>query len=262
MHFGLATDVGFPVLPSSISLPGNSATLRNSSRLLVSPTMLPNSSYWKNWVVRPDAADPGAKTSRAFVTRRTKSNSLDSGVISQACGARSAIALRDRRSYLSDVKDQILELLLDSGRKVSTEIQFDWLTNRVPTEPDPALFLHTKNRLLELHDQLGGDSGQLMTVPKRMLNLAIQVDDNVLVEIDGLNHFSSVRLDALKVYQGINHNLNIDLYERLCNLYKDRADGGKPTKEAPGFPFIGGQTAQRAYFDAVKDLVTAAHGFR
>jgi hypothetical protein len=66
----------------------------------------------------------------------------------------------------------------------------------------------------------------------------------------------------LDFYDGIDHGLDLSQYRDLCSQYRDSADKYLRGREAVGFSFPGGLTAQRAYFDTTKDMLAAAQGYR
>lgn len=78
-----------------------------------------------------------------------------------------------------------------------------------------------------------------------------------ILEVDEIQHFSTARLTALDLYpERAPLAFDRDEYRALCRRWApkggDRYRAGKQTVE---FPHPGGRTAQRAYFDALRDLV-------
>jgi hypothetical protein len=161
-----------------------------------------------------------------------------------------------------NVVDEVRQLLQKRGFEVNHHVRFDWLTSRAPTETDVALPSQVKYRLLALHSRLGGDWSRLSTKRRQSLRVDIQVDSTTLIEVDEKQHFSSARLASLDFYDGVDHGLDLARYHELCSQYRDSADKYLHGREAVDFPFPGGRTAQRAYFDTTKDFLTAAHGYR
>jgi len=87
-----------------------------------------------------------------------------------------------------------------------------------------------------------------------------------IVEVDEVQHFTSYKATALNHYPE-DASLGFDLQEylQLCERYADEAYRKGPSgyrKPKPEFPFDGGRAAQRAFFDAFKDLLPARHGLR
>ncbi len=158
--------------------------------------------------------------------------------------------------------DEVGQLLQKRGFGVSRQVRFEWLNSRAPTEADVLLPPKIKYRLLALHARLGGDWSRLRMKRRHYLRVDIQVDATTLIEVDEKQHFSSARLTSLDFYGGIDHGLDLNMYYELCSQYRDSADKYLRGREAVDFPFTGGRTAQRAYFDTTKDLLAAAHGYR
>ncbi|MEE8406267.1 MAG: hypothetical protein V3S32_03875 [Acidimicrobiia bacterium] len=160
------------------------------------------------------------------------------------------------------VVEEVQQLLQKRGFQVDRQVRFDWLTNRAPTEVDVPLPSQLKYRLVTLHARLGGDWSALTVKRRQHLRVDLQIDGTTLIEIDEKHHFSSRRLTSLDFYDGIDHGLDLSQYHGLCSQYQDSADKYLRGREAVDFPFPGGLTAQRAYFDTTKDMLAAAHGYR
>ena len=58
------------------------------------------------------------------------------------------------------------------------------------------------------------------------------------------------------------HELDLEVYRSLCQRYHGPAQKKYAHKTARDFAFAGGRTAQRAYMDAVRDLLAPAFGLR
>ena len=110
---------------------------------------------------------------------------------------------------------------------------------------------------------LGGDEDDLRAGPHR----ALQPDwfhepSDTPIEVDEQQHFTTDRLAALTLYPHA-APLGYDRrnYIALCEEHRGRSDRYRSAKEARGFRRPGGRRAQRAYFDAVRDLAMPALGF-
>jgi hypothetical protein len=158
--------------------------------------------------------------------------------------------------------DSVRHELQSSGMEIREGVTFDWLTNRAPHENEPPLPPRIMYRLIALHSRLGGDWLKLEKKRKRLLSYHFLVNEEVLIEVDRYFHFSSARLETLGFYEPLNHSLDIRRYRKLCEQFAERADRYQQRREAPDFAFEGGRTAQRAYFDTVKDLLAPAYGYR
>lgn len=155
-----------------------------------------------------------------------------------------------------------MHLLKQRGLDVEESVRFDWLTSKTPMETDSSVPPQVKYRLISIHRELGGDWLRLPKKRLQYLRVGIKVGDSTLIELDTLHHFSSARLKTLEMYEGLEHGLDIDAYRALCHEHLEQADKYQRTREAPDFPFAGGRTAQTAYFDAAKDLICPAFGYR
>jgi hypothetical protein len=160
------------------------------------------------------------------------------------------------------VVDEVEQLLQDRGFRLERQVRFDWLTSRAPLEPDIELPSALKYRLLALHAQLGGDSTRMAMKRRHYLRFDLLVDDTTLIEVDESQHFTSARLTSLDFYDDTEHQLDVKSYRDLCEQYRESADSYMRGRDAVDFPFPGGRTAQRAYFDTTKDFLAAAHGYR
>lgn len=88
-------------------------------------------------------------------------------------------------------------------------------------------------------------------------------DHNFIIEFDEFQHFSSPRLHTLRLYpQDLCIGFGLKEYSHWCEEHRGRADGYRSAKTTVDFDFHGGRTAQRAYFDVMKDLVPEVHGLR
>jgi hypothetical protein len=160
-------------------------------------------------------------------------------------------------NVVSTVEQILRDLNLTPQRKVT----FDWVTNRSPLGDDFPAPPRVRYRLMAIHTRLGGDWSRLEQKRRRPISFDFQVD-GILVAVDQRYHFSSARMTTLAFYEDLDHRLDVNQYHELCSRFSANADRYQSKRETPDFPFQGGRTAQRAYFDAAKDLLVAAHGFR
>lgn len=86
--------------------------------------------------------------------------------------------------------------------------------------------------------------------------------DSTIIELDEFQHFSTARMRSLDFYDGFRVPFSVPRYRRLCDLHRGRADRYRARKQARDFPVPGSRTAQRAYLDAVRDLLGPAMGYR
>lgn len=112
-----------------------------------------------------------------------------------------------------------------------------------------------------IFDALGGDKAaqsakRLTALPGDFVHEAT----GTFIEIDESQHFTTFRLLTLQHYPaGVPLGFDIDHYRRLCEQWAPRSDRYRATKSAVGFGERGRQR-QRAYHDALRDLVTPEMG--
>jgi hypothetical protein len=83
------------------------------------------------------------------------------------------------------------------------------------------------------------------------------------VEVDEIQHFTTDRMRTFELYPPSADMLfDADEYRAAIRLWHQRADRYRATKPTRDFPFAGGRRAQRAYFDAFRDLVAPRFGLR
>jgi hypothetical protein len=125
--------------------------------------------------------------------------------------------------------------------------------------PDPAA------SVLPVMDQvfggLGGD--QVAQQSKRLTPLPGDFQHQatgLLIEVDETQHFTSYRNLTLSLYPS-DARLGFDLceYQSLCREWSARSDRYRRNKDAVGFG-EGGRARQRAYHDALRDLVAPIMG--
>lgn len=158
---------------------------------------------------------------------------------------------------------EFMSALLAGGYDMQRNRTVPWLTTRghldgalVDVVPSEVLAV-----LRRIFLRLGGKEDLLST--KRILRLRPDafLDERIL-ELDEIQHFSSARLATLALYPD-NAALGFDRhqYERLCSRWAPRGgDGYRAAKQTREFPQRGGRTAQRAYFDALRDLIAPYAG--
>lgn len=150
---------------------------------------------------------------------------------------------------------------------------FDWLSEqghvgllRVAVDRrDPALrepVTVAVDALTAIYTRLRGDEAVL---PNAREGMFLPIDlvhepTRTLIELDEPVHFTSFRLQALKLYPP-DTALGFDLEEHkeLCKAWAPKTDRISHGLAAKGFGF-GGVQRERAYQDAVRDLATPAMG--
>ena len=89
----------------------------------------------------------------------------------------------------------------------------------------------------------------------------VHLKSGVFLEVDESQHFTSFRLATLDLYpETIPLGFDLLEYKRLCREWAPRSDRYRRDKAAVGFRASGRQR-QRAYNDALRDLVTPVIGY-
>lgn len=162
---------------------------------------------------------------------------------------------------------EFISLANQAGIPVTPGRRLPWLTNRGHlAEPlrgvVPAEVL---DQLGDLFRSLGGDETALRA--KRAgsdpcPDMAFE-ERGWLVEYDEQQHFTSDRIVTFDRYPAdVDVAYNIDEYRALARRLSGTADRYLAAKQSVDFPFHGGRRSQRAYFDAVRDLVAPFFGLR
>lgn len=127
----------------------------------------------------------------------------------------------------------------------------------------PARAGSASDALGRVFEALDGDASE--QAAKRTTALPgdfIHTPTRTVIEVDESQHFTSMRLSALRLYPA-DTPLGFDLaeYMKLCERYAPRSDKYRASKEARGFPGAGGRQRQRAYYDSLRDLAVPAMGY-
>jgi very-short-patch-repair endonuclease len=142
-----------------------------------------------------------------------------------------------------------------------------WLTNRGHLSGAIADQLNAAcdAALRSIYSALGGD--ETLLVRKRSgsdprLDFVL-ADHTLAVEVDEIQHFTTERLRTLNLYPAA-AELCFDTvaYRALIGRWCTTADRYRAAKSTVDFPFAGGRRAQRAYFDAFRDLAAPSFGLR
>lgn len=143
---------------------------------------------------------------------------------------------------------------LASGRAVP------WLSGRGHLNPivQERAPKHVIGALAELHSALGGDVNALAN--KRPGNPPIpdlvHLVHGCVIEVDEVQHFTTARLASLDHYPpDVPIGFDLDEYRRLIVRWRAKGDAAFAHKVSADFPQRGGRQAQRAYNDALRDLL-------
>lgn len=113
--------------------------------------------------------------------------------------------------------------------------------------------------LSTLHEKLGGDAGALAA--KRSGSIQsdlVAVATGQFIEVDEVQHFTTARKVALDHYpDAVSLGFSLDEYRLLVVRHRSEGDRAFAHKRAADFDFAGGRQAQRAYNDALRDLLAS-----
>ena len=162
-------------------------------------------------------------------------------------------------------EDAFYEQARSRGLRLERQVGVSGLSSRGHLDPVLAAKASEPNlhRLADIFDQLGGDRAALVAKRSVPLRLDFYVPDRVLfVEVDETQHFTTDRALTLDRFDAGVDGAWIDRYRRLIEEWSKTADRYRAAKPAVDFPRASGRRAQRAYFDAVRDLGAAELGVR
>ena len=146
---------------------------------------------------------------------------------------------------------------LEFGRPVP------WLSGQGHTNPivtagaAPELVM----ALAALHGTLGGSHAALAA--KRAGNPPtpdlVHTSTGCLIEVDEVQHFTSARLQTLALYPPVRIGFDVAEYRSLIARFRAKGDKAFTHRVAVDFPRPGGRQAQRAYNDALRDLLAPTY---
>lgn len=135
-----------------------------------------------------------------------------------------------------------------------------WLTGRghlheIAAADAPPSVLDT---LAMIHSRLGGDAVALGA--RRRGNPPtpdlVHTGLGCFIEVDEVQHFTTARAVTLDLYpKDAPLGFDVDEYKALVGKWRSKGDRAYAHKVSADFPFAGGRQAQRAYNDALRDLL-------
>jgi hypothetical protein len=164
-------------------------------------------------------------------------------------------------------EDTVARLAAADGLVFTRSASLPWLTNKghLGRAAAEALSADVVEQLRTIFTALGGDETLLAgkragSNPRIDLLLA---DRGLAVEVDEIQHFTADRRRTLEHYGPATGALfDIDGYRSLIDRWQLTGDGYRASKPTKDFPHVGGRRAQRAYFDAFRDLAGPTFGLR
>jgi hypothetical protein len=164
-------------------------------------------------------------------------------------------------------EDTVARLAASEGLEFQPGASLPWLTNKGHLADVVAANLaeETLAALRSIYEDLGGEES-LLASKRSGSNPRIDLllrGRGLAIEVDEIQHFTTERLRTLELYPPDAEMLfNADEYRAAIRLWRQRADRYRASKLTRDFPFAGGRRAQRAYFDAFRDLVAPSFGVR
>jgi hypothetical protein len=158
------------------------------------------------------------------------------------------------------------ELATANGIRLSHGSGLPWLTNHGHLSDHLKLLDKAAATALKtIYALLGGDEHLLSgkrngSSPRPDFVISGQ---GLIIEVDEIQHFTSERKRTLDDYPpGADLAFDSAGYQDLITQHRTVADRYRSDKPAVDFPFAGGRRAQRAYFDALRDLAAPSFGMR
>lgn len=150
----------------------------------------------------------------------------------------------------------------EEGIELRPGTRYAWLTNRGHLEPA----LHDRlppdvlTALDSIFRQLGGDAAALRAKNPRPLEPdLVHTGTGLLIEVDEIQHFTTAREATINQYpQDLVVGFDPKMLVRAVRTHGRTADRAFRHKVVTEFPGEGGRNRQRAYFDAVRDLIVPA----
>lgn len=172
------------------------------------------------------------------------------------------MAVGDKQKLIIQVIEDVLQ------EKAETDVSASWLKNKHLPEDfkNEELNLDYYPVIDKIFLKLGGNRKGLESKQTRALkpDCYFRGNFNFLFEFDELQHFTSYKLIALENYPSeLMLGFDISTYKLYCKIHKDKAIKKGPTgyrKPKEEFPFENGRAAQRAFFDAFRDILPPLHG--
>lgn len=142
--------------------------------------------------------------------------------------------------------------------------KFPWLIN----VPVPKNFGKYYKDIIKIYVALGGEGNSLKNKKIRKLPPDAYFPDpfNFLFEFDEVQHFTKFKAIALNNYpKELPYGFSQERYIEYCKKYGDVALKKGPSgyrRKTEEFPFKNGRVAQRAFFDAFRDIQPTLFGLR
>jgi len=166
------------------------------------------------------------------------------------------MAVGDNQRLMISILEEIL------NEKAVTDISFDWLKNKHIKED----FENYWGVIEEIFRALNGNKLGMNSKGSRKLKPDCYFGGkyNFIFEFDELQHFTIYKKKTLSLYpESLTYGFNLSQYIKYCDKYSNEAIKKGPAgyrKPKDEFPFENGRAAQRAFFDAFRDILPTLHG--
>lgn len=165
------------------------------------------------------------------------------------------MAVGDQQRIVTEIVSELLG-------EPAVKPDFLWFVNTVRKE----LFGENYAHIMKVFHALNGDNAALENKKPRKLSPDAYFGGkwNFFFEFDELQHFTAFKLMALSVYpKELIYGFPVNEYMAHCEKHHSKALAKGPAgyrKPKDEFPFENGRAAQRAFFDAFRDLQPQMHG--
>lgn len=169
---------------------------------------------------------------------------------------------------MGHTQDGFAEIAKADGLHLEKGTRLAWLSKFGHTLPrlEGVVPASTLTILRRIHRELGGDEAALRGKGRTGANPTPDFThprSTWLIEVDEDQHFTSDRLRTFRNYPAeVPVAYDVEAYQDLIRRWADAGDRYRSKKTATDFAFEGGRRAQRAYFDAFRDLVAPSFGVR
>ena len=152
----------------------------------------------------------------------------------------------------------MLELAVEEGLPLALGKAVPWLSGRGHLN---TAVVGTRSEILaalaSAHAGLGGEADVL--AEKRPANPPtpdlVHTGSGCIIEIDEVQHFTTARLLTFDHYPDVRLGFDPEEYRRLIERWRAQGDAAYAHRVSSDFPRRGGRQAQRAYNDALRDLL-------
>lgn len=172
------------------------------------------------------------------------------------------MAVGDTQRLIIDVLSDVLQ------QQAETDVSFYWLKNKHIEEDfrNEALNINLFPDIQKIFQKLNGDQSGMEKKGARTLKPDCYFGGkyNFIFEFDELQHFTSFKKTVLLLYpRNLRYGFDLDQYINYCDRYAAQAIKKGPAgyrKPKDEFPYENGRAAQRAFFDAFRDLLPSVQG--